>query len=102
MGRTELLRRNGFDYKGLEDRGCKLVVVRLECRYRAPAGYDDELTLTTMAGRADRVRLEHLYRLYRPADGKLIAEGRTQLVHVDEHGTLQPLPEFLRAPHHHC
>ena len=97
MGRTELLRMNGLDYKGLEDSGCRLVVVRLECRYRAPARYDDELVLTTTAGRTDRVRLEHLYRLSRRADSRLIAEGKTQLVHVDEQGRLQPLPAVLKG-----
>ena len=97
MGRTELLRLNGMDYKGLEDRGVVLVIARLECRYRAPGRYDDELVLTTTAGKVDRVRLEHHYRLQRPVDNKLIAEGRTVLVHVDKAGKLQPLPGFLRG-----
>ena len=95
MGRTELLRANGYDYKSLEDAGTLLVVARLEIRYKAPAHYDDQLVLTTRRGKADRARLEHLYELIRPADGRIIAQGKSILVHVDGAGKLQPLPEFL-------
>ena len=95
MGRTELLRINGNDYKSLEDSGVTLVVARLECRFRAPAHYDDELLLTTTVGKVDRVRLEHIYKLERPIDNRLIAEGKTILVHVDENGDLKKLPSFL-------
>ncbi len=96
MGRTELLRTNGLDYKTLEDKGIWLVVAKLECRFHHPAHYDDELILTTTTTKTDRVRLEHSYVLTRPADNRLIAEGKTLLVHVDQTGQLQPLPDFLK------
>ena len=95
IGRTELLRLNGHDYKTLEDRGIWLVVARLECRFKAPARYDDDLVLTTKLGQADRVRLEHRYELLRLADQRVIVLGSTVLVHVDQQGKLQPLPAFL-------
>jgi len=95
MGRTELLRINGLDYKSLEDEGVLLVVARLECRYRKAAHYDDELMLTTTLSRADKARLEHKYELIRPADNQLIAQGSTILVHIDKSGKLQPMPQFL-------
>ncbi len=97
MGRTELLRVNGFDYRTLEDSGITLVVARLDCRYHAPASYDDELLVTTSTGKIDRVRLEHTYKIQRPSDNKIIAKGTTILVHVDTNGKLQPLPDFLRT-----
>ena len=97
MGRTELLRLNGYDYKTLEDAGILLVVVKLEVRFKAPARYDDNLLLATRRGLTDRVRLEHLYDLTRPADNRLIAQGKTVLVHVDSAGRLQGLPPFLAS-----
>ncbi|MCF7957528.1 MAG: acyl-CoA thioesterase [Phycisphaerae bacterium] len=97
MGRTELLRVNGYDYRTLEDSGIALVVARLDCRYHAPARYDDQLQVTTTTGKIDRVRLEHLYTIVRPCDNVLIAKGSTILVHVDKNGKLQSLPDFLRA-----
>ena len=102
MGRTELLRVNGYDYKTLEDMGTVLVVARMDCKFKAPARYDDELILTTRVGKVDRVRLEHLYRLYRPADRHILAEGSTILVHVDMQGKLQPLPIFLTPAVKEC
>lgn len=95
IGRTELLRINGMDYRSLEERGCLLVVAKMECRFKSPARYDDELELTTTLTRADRARLEHSYHLRRRQDGKLLAIGSTTLVHVNPEGKLQPMPDFL-------
>jgi len=96
IGRTELLRINGHDYRTLENDGIILVVVRLECRFRNPAHYDDELLVTTTVGKVDRVRLEHIYKIVRPSDNQLIAEGKSILVHIDKSRNLQPLPDFLK------
>ena len=95
MGRTELLRVNGYDYRSLEEAGCLLVIAKLETRFKAPARYDDLLELTTSLTRADRARLEHKYELKRPSDNKLLAIGFTTLVHVNAQGRLQPMPDFL-------
>ena len=95
MGRTELLRENGYDYKTLEDKGLMLVVAKLECRFRFPGRYDDDLELITKVGKVDRVRLEHTYKLCRPLDNRVICEGKTVLVHVDREGNLQPMPEIF-------
>src|SRR5689334_18163270 len=54
IGRTELLRKAGFRYRDLEARGILFVVVKLECRFRAPARYDDEIVLTTTITRMTR------------------------------------------------
>ncbi|MBN1846589.1 MAG: acyl-CoA thioesterase, partial [Sedimentisphaerales bacterium] len=66
MGRTELLRANGYDYRALEEQGILLVIAKMEVRFKAPARYDDELELTCRLTRCDRVRIEHEYELVRP------------------------------------
>ena len=99
LGRTELMRLNGCDYRTLEDEGVLLVVAKLEVRFKAPARYDDELILTTCAGNCDRVRFEHVYELHRPYDDRVIAQGKTILVHIDKDGKLQGLPQFLCTEH---
>lgn len=73
LGRTELLRVNGVRYRELEERGIFYVVARLECRFKAPARYDDLLTLTTTTERLTPVRVEHSYRLQR--GDTLLTEG---------------------------
>jgi acyl-CoA thioester hydrolase len=94
QARTELLRQAGGVYKELEDRGFFLVVAKVEVRYRAPAYYDDLLTVTTTVERAGPVRIDHAYRVRRP-DGTVCADGRTTLACVDKAGKLQALPPGL-------
>jgi acyl-CoA thioester hydrolase len=93
QGRTELLRLNGVRYRDMEERGIFYVVARLECRFRAPARYDDLLSLTTTTERLTPVRVEHGYRLTR--DERLLAEGHSTLVSVGRDGRPLALPEDL-------
>jgi acyl-CoA thioester hydrolase len=93
QGRTELLRQTGRTYKDVEDEGFYLVLAKIEVRYRAPARYDDLLTLHTTVVRRTPVRIDHEYRLVRAAE--LLAEGSSTLACVDKSGSLQAMPEWL-------
>jgi len=95
QGRTELLRSRGLAYKDLEDQGFLLVLTHVEVRYRAPARYDELLTLRTTVERTTAVRIDHKYELLR--DGTLLAEGKTTLACIDREGHVQPLPDMLRS-----
>lgn len=94
QGRTELLRSRGLTYKDLEDQGFLLVLTKVEVRYRAPARYDELLTLRTTVVRTTAVRIDHRYEVFR--EGILVAEGSTTLACVDRGGQLQALPELLK------
>lgn len=93
MGRTELLRANGMNYRDMEAAGLLMVVVKVSCRYRRPIRYDDLVTLQTTVTRATASRVEHQYALSR--DGELLAEGESTLACVDAQGNLQRVPEWL-------
>lgn len=93
MGRTELLRATGLDYRSIERRGFYLVIAKANCRFRAPARYDDALVLRTTLTRITPVRIEHSYQLLRQEE--LLAEGETTLACVDKDGRLQALPPEL-------
>lgn len=93
MGRTEMLRTTGLDYKTVEEQGFLLVIAKLTCRFIQPAKYDDELKLRTSIKRITYVRIEHKYELYRGDD--LICEGETTLACVDRDGSLTRLPPEL-------
>ena len=95
MGRTELLRQSGLNYRDMEAAGAFLVVARLELRYRSPARYDDLLTLRTTLRRMTRTRIEHDYEITR--DGRLVCQASTTLACVDRQGRVQPLPDELYA-----
>ena len=93
MGRVELLRSLGHSYAALEREGVFFAVVKAEVRYKAPARYDDELTLLTKITRATHVRYDHAYELRR--GDTLLAEATTTIACVDRAGQIRQIPEAL-------
>lgn len=81
VGRVELMRQRGLDYKRMElEEGCGIAVVEATARYKAPARYDDELTIETRVTSLRGPVVRFAYRVLRMADGALLCEGET--VHV--------------------
>ena len=81
VGRVELIRSMGLDYKRMEaEEGCGIAVVDVHVRYRAPARYDDELVVETRLVAARGAVVKFGYRVLRILDGVLLCEGET--VHV--------------------
>src|SRR5918998_576163 len=95
MGRVELLRAAGHSYADLERAGILFVVAKVECKYKAPARYDEELTLTTRVVRKTHVRIDHAYVLKR--EHTVIAEGATTIACVDRQGQLREIPEHFQG-----
>lgn len=101
MGRTELLRTSGVSYAELERAGIYLVITRLECVYRAPSRYDDELVVRTRVLGATRVKIRHGYEVYRvAAEGgagweQLVLTAETTLACVGADGKVRALPGWL-------
>ena len=95
MGRTELLRAQGGNYRQMEDDGLFMVVVNVECKYRKPARYDDVLLLKTRIARVTPAKLEHEYRIYR--SGVLLTEARSLLACVDRNGIVQRIPDAFQG-----
>jgi acyl-CoA thioester hydrolase len=84
LGRTELLRAAGLNYRQVEEQGLFLVVSEMTCRYLRPANYDDLLTLRTTVLSARGARIEHEYQLF-----------RSTVACVDRQGTVKRLPDYL-------
>ena len=95
IGRVELLRSLGHSYADLERQGIFFVVVKVECRYRAPARYDEEVQLTTRVKRQTHVRIDHEYELKR--GDTLLADAATTIACVGREGQLMEIPAFLRG-----
>jgi len=93
MGRIEFLRAAGFSYADLERQGVFFVVTKAEVRYKTPARYDDELTLTTRVVRGTLVRFDHAYELRR--GNVLLSEGTTTIACVGPDGKVRTMPEAL-------
>lgn len=96
VGRTELFRSQGGDYRAMEEGGLFFVVVSFDCRFRLPARYDDVLRLQTKLVKVGAVKLEHEYAVYRGEE--LLATARSVLACVDREGQVQRIPqEVLKA-----
>jgi len=99
VGRVELLRQLGFDYKEMEqEEKCHLPVVDLRVRYKAPAQYDDEIVVRTELKNARSALLHFGYEVFRERDRALLATGETMHIIVDDKFERRPLPEkYMKA-----
>ena len=97
VGRCELLRSLGWNYRDMESTGFFLPVIAAACDYRQPARYDDTLQIRTVGALLSPVRLEFRYRVVRPEDGVVSADGRTVHAALDANGRPRRLPERVRV-----
>jgi acyl-CoA thioester hydrolase len=96
IGRVEYFRQLGWDYKQMEIADdCHLPVVEANCRYRAPARYDDEVIIETTVTALRTYIIKFSYRLLRvtPEGNQLLAEAETVHVNVNKQMQKKPLPE---------
>lgn len=105
IGRVEFLRGLGFDYKTMEaEDGCMLPVVEANCRYKAPARYDDEVAVETRVTGFRQSVIKFGYRMVRAGTGELLAEAETVHVVVNKEMQKQPMParyaDAIRATMH--
>ena len=97
VGRVEALRDIGMSYKSLEDRGIMLPVVDFKVNYKAPAKYDDNLTIHTEITETKGPRLTFNYTITNEL-GETIAISTTTLVFVSKKTMLPKAPpkDFLK------
>ena len=91
--RVAWLRRRGVTYKTWAERGWHLPVVEASLRYRAPAKFEDVLTVEVDLADLRSHSLRFAYKVTR--DGELLAEGETRLACVDATHQLLKLPDAL-------
>jgi acyl-CoA thioester hydrolase len=99
-GRVEWLRRRGVTYADWARRGIHLPVVDAQLRYRAPAHFDDLISIETRLTALRSHSLRYDYVIFREATK--LAEGSTRLACVDGKHALMQIPEdveeVLRGP----
>jgi len=78
VARTDYLKTIiSMTYKDIEELGVRMPLTDTHCKYKIPALYDDELTITTTVREMSVVRIIFDYMITRERDGALIAEGQT-------------------------
>lgn len=86
IGRVEWLRSRGATYARWAAGGKHWPVVEVALRYKAPAHFDDLLTLHTTLTELRAYSLRYEYRIER--EGTLLTSGSTRLACIDDEGKL--------------
>ena len=92
VGRTDLLRHNGWSYLEMEADGFTLPVVEAHCQFRRSARYDDDLDIVTTGTLLSPVRVRFDYEVVRAGDTALLATGHTVHASLDPGGKPRRLP----------
>jgi acyl-CoA thioester hydrolase len=96
VGRVDYLRQMGADYASLEASGQGVMIVEANCRYHAPARFDDDLTIFTWCDQIRRSSFRFRYEVKRGE--AVLAEGHTIQVFMDMlQGKPMPIPPEVRA-----
>ncbi|HEU0185995.1 MAG TPA: thioesterase family protein [Blastocatellia bacterium] len=94
VGRVELCRDYGFNYRDMEtEADAFLPVTEASVSYRAPARYDDEIVVRTRVVELRSRMISFAYEVLRAADGTLLAEGQTRHVVMNREGRARSFPE---------
>jgi acyl-CoA thioester hydrolase len=97
VGRVELMRSLGVEYKRMEmEDDCQIVVADAHCRYHHPARYDEVLRVRTRIAESKNRVIRFAYELFRDADGYLLASGETTHIICGRSGKPKLLPEKYR------
>ncbi|SDL09993.1 acyl-CoA thioesterase [Natronincola ferrireducens] len=84
VGRTTFLKEMGYSYKQLEKENIMLPVVEVNCRYKEPAKYDDEIIIETSIKDLQGIRITFEYTIIRKIDEKILAMGTTTHAFVNK------------------
>lgn len=104
IGRTEFMRDWAVSYREIAAMGLLLPVTECYMRFKAPAFYDDLLTIETSLTELSKMTCRFCYKISRQeADAKrpkLLVKGQTVHAAINNDGKLSALPEEVRERLH--
>jgi len=84
VGRTDFLKNAGLSYSSIEAQGILFPLYEMNCKFIAPAKYEDELAVLTSIKSISRVRLSFSYQVLNTNTEKLLATGETMHAWTDK------------------
>ena len=97
VGRVELIRSLGINYKQMEtEDDCHIVVAEAHCRYLYPARYDEVLRVRTRITEAGTRIVKFSYEVFPETGERVLASGATTHVICDRDGRPKSLPAKYR------
>jgi len=98
IGRVELVRARGVNYKELEDReGLFLSVIDVNCRYLFPARYDQEILVETEIVNSNSRMVEFAYQIRSTEPDRLLAQASTRHIWLNKEMRPSRLPEHYHG-----
>lgn len=98
LGRVEYVRARGVNYRDLEaNEGLLLAVIESQCRYLAPARYDDQVAVVTWIEAQNARVVEFAYEIRLAETAKVLAKGSTRHMWLNREWRPANLPEKYRA-----
>ncbi|HUI80401.1 MAG TPA: thioesterase family protein [Bryobacteraceae bacterium] len=83
VGRVAFCKSRGLDYRDLERDGVLMAVVEVNCKYHAPARFDDEVIVKTRIDDANPRVIRFVYEMRLAEEDRKLASGFTRHVLVD-------------------
>jgi len=77
-GRTDFIKHFGISYGELEKQGLLLPLIRMNCEFKTPAHYGENIVVKTKLLRGTKVRLILEYEVYAEERNVLCARGTTE------------------------
>lgn len=93
VGRVELCRDYGFNYRDMEkEADAYLPVTDVRVKYRVPAKYDDEIVIRSRVIEIRSRAIKFAYEVRRVGDETLLAEGETHHIVMNGEGRAKAFP----------
>lgn len=99
-GRRDYLHKAGVSNSVINRQGFYLPLSEMECKFKSPAKYGDEIVVITCIRCMSCVKVKFEYRILNKASGKTLAVGKT--VHAWTDRNIQPLNIEKAAPQIHA
>lgn len=90
VGRTEFIKKWGYTYSDIEEKGLMLPLLELKAKYISPAIYEDIIVVRTSVKDFSKTKLNFYYEVYKEENlNKPITTGET--MHVWTNTNLKPI-----------
>lgn len=96
MGRRDYLRKAGIPHSVINHQGFYLPLSAIECKFKSPAKYGDELAIITKITAISCVKVTFEYRILNKTNGRTLAVGKT--IHAWTDKDIKPLNIEKAAP----
>ena len=95
-GRTEFFTKLGLCIRKIEERGVLLPLYEMNCKFKSPAQYEDEIIVKTKLDSMAKVRVIFSYQVINATNEKILATGKT--MHAWTNKYLKPINAETSIP----